>query len=362
MTDDCTDQLLIVCQLAYADFSLDVDIRLPGRGVTAIYGHSGSGKTSLLRFIAGLEPEARGQLCINGEHWHDEKKVRPVHQRSLGYVFQEASLFPHLNVQDNLSYALKRSANKAPAVSFAQVVEWLGIQPLLTRQPQQLSGGERQRVAIARALLIQPRLLLMDEPMAALDVERRQEILPYLERLRTELDIPMLYVSHSADEVAHLADHLLVLEKGRVVAEGPLGTTLSRLDFPPRLADEIGVVLEAVITERDTAWKLVRATFDGGEFWLRDSGHEVGAVVRLRILARDISLALAQHKNSSILNLLSGKVDAIRADDAEGLAMVRLLLGNTALVARITLRSLDHLKLVPGATVWLQIKSVAVIQ
>ena len=251
-------------KLDYPGFSLDVDLTLPGQGVTALFGHSGSGKTTLLRAIAGLERVAGGRLAVNGETWQDDAVFRPTHQRPLGYVFQEASLFPHLSVQANLEYGQKRVPAAVRRVSLDQAVAMLDIGHLLGRKPARLSGGERQRVGIARALATSPRLLLMDEPLAALDHARKQEILPYLERLHDELDIPVLYVSHAPDEVARLADHIVVMEGGRALATGPLTDTLARLDLPIKLGEDAGVVLDAVVAERDAEWHLAHMEFAGG--------------------------------------------------------------------------------------------------
>jgi molybdate transport system ATP-binding protein len=208
-------------RLPYPAFTLDVDVDLPGGGITAVFGRSGSGKTTLLRCIAGLEPTADGLLTVNGETWQDGARRLPVHRRSLGYVFQEARLFPHLSVAANLDFGRRRIAERERRVSLTQAVELLGIAHLLERRPERLSGGERQRVAIARALATSPRLLLMDEPLAALDHARKQEILPYLERLHDELEIPVLYVSHSPDEVARLADQIVVMDDGPRRRAGP---------------------------------------------------------------------------------------------------------------------------------------------
>jgi molybdate transport system ATP-binding protein len=348
-------------RLAWPGFSLDVDLALPNRGVTALFGHSGSGKTTLLRCIAGLERARQGFLSFRGEVWQDGKTWLPTHKRPLGYVFQEASLFPHLTVLGNLRYGWKRIAAERQA-NLDQAVELLGIGPLLDRKPERLSGGERQRVAIARALAVDPQLLLMDEPLTALDIKRKQEILPYLERLRDELDIPVLYVSHSPDEVARLADYLVAMENGRVSAHGPLGDTLARLDLPIHLGEEAGVVLDAVIAERDAAWHLVRVDFPGGSLWTRDQGLAAGRRVRVRILARDVSLALQRQEHTSILNLLPGRVDAMADDEHAGLALVRVRIGPSALVARLTKRSAAILDLTPGKEIWVQVKSVALIE
>ncbi len=348
-------------RLALADFSLDVDLDLPSRGVTALFGPSGSGKTTLLRLIAGLARTADGYLAMKGEVWQDGADFLPTHRRSLGYVFQEASLFPHLSARGNLDYGMKRADACLDRAALDHVIDLLGIGGLLDRRPHQLSGGERQRVAIARALALKPRLLLMDEPLAALDLARKQEILPYLERLHDELDIPVLYVSHAPDEVARLADHLVVLEAGRVIAQGPLLDTLARVDLPIRLGEDAGVVLDTVVEERDPDWRLARVRCAGGGIWVRDGGHAVGQAVRVRILARDVSLALARHTGTSILNILPAVVEEIAADAHPAQALVRLDMGGSPLLARLTRRSAAALGLAPGQSVYAQVKAVALL-
>lgn len=342
-------------------FSLEVMLELPGRGITAIFGPSGSGKTTLLRCIAGLERAEPGRLSFQGEIWQDQRTFLPVHQRPLGYVFQEASLFPHLTVLGNLRYGLTRSKT-APTVSLEQAVELLGIGHLLERKPERLSGGERQRVAIARALAVSPRLLLMDEPLAALDLARRQEILPYLERLHDELALPVLYVTHSPDEVARLADHLVLMEQGRVLGHGPLAETLSRLDLPLRIGQERESVLEGTVAERDARWHLARVDFPGGSIWTRDRGIALGRRVRVRVPSGGVSLCLSRPEETSILNILPGQVEAIGDDEHPGLSLVRVRLGESAVLARVTRRSQAALALAPGQAVWVQIKSAAVME
>ena len=348
-------------QLDYPGFSLDVDLDLPGRGVTALFGHSGSGKTTLLRAIAGLEHAPSGTLSVNGETWQDGAVFRPTHQRSLGYVFQEASLFPHLSVQANLQYGQKRVAASSRRVSLDQAVDMLDIGHLLDRKPARLSGGERQRVGIARALATSPRLLLMDEPLAALDHALKQEILPYLERLHDELDIPVLYVSHAPDEVARLADHIVVMESGKAVASGPLGDTLARLDLPIRLGEDAGVVLDAVVAAHDGEWQLAHMEFAGGRLWVRDHGLPVGHRARVRILARDVSLARAPMTGTSILNTLPAIVVDSVADAHPALTLVKLRVGESPLLARLTRRSAHALEIAPGQLLYVQIKAVALI-
>lgn len=349
-------------KLAWPGFSLDVDLDLPGRGVTALFGQSGCGKTTLLRCVAGLERGA-GRLEINGETWQDGSAFLPTHRRPLGYVFQDARLFAHLDVGRNLDYGRRRSRGAA-SIGRESVIELLGLGPLLGRLPERLSGGEQQRVAIARALLSAPRLLLLDEPLAALDHARKQEILPYLERLHAELDIPVLYVSHAPDEVARLADHIVVMEAGRVVASGPLTDTLARLDLPIHLGEDAGVVLDAVVTERDARWHLARVAFadaDNIGVWVRDGGHAIGHPVRVRILARDVSLALTRHNGTSIQNILPGVVEELADDAHPAQALVRLNMGGAPLVARLTRRSAHDLGLSPGQIIYAQIKAVALI-
>ncbi|WP_440997709.1 molybdenum ABC transporter ATP-binding protein [Arhodomonas sp. SL1] len=343
-------------------FALDVDLTLPGSGVTAVFGPSGSGKTTLLRLIAGLEQVPGGYVAVDGETWQGGACVVPVHRRPVGYVFQDARLFPHLNVADNLEYGRRRSTAAMDESGLAHAIELLGIGHLLERMPSGLSGGERQRVAIARALALRPRLLLMDEPLAALDAERKREILPYLERLRGELDVPMLYVSHSPDEVARLADHLVVLEQGRALASGPLRQILARLDLPIRLGDDAGVVLDAVVGAVDRGWHLMRLDFAGGALWARDHGVAAGRAVRVRVLARDVSLARQRPAPSSIQNVLPGQVDALGDEEHPGTMLARVRVGEDLLLARLTRRAAASLGIAPGADVWLQVKSVALLE
>lgn len=352
-------------QLGYHDFALDLDLQLPGRGVTALYGHSGSGKTTCLRCIAGLEKAGRGRIQVNDEVWQDSQRKLfvPPHKRSLGYVFQEASLFTHLSVQANLEFGLRRIPRARRRVDMAQATELLGIGHLLQRHPQHLSGGERQRIGIARALLTSPRLLLMDEPLAALDSKRKSEILPYLERLHDELDIPVLYVSHSQDEVARLADHIVLLSDGRALASGPIGETLARLDLPLALGDDAGVVVEGQVSHYDEAYQLLALQLPGSELNIRVAHGPValGKSLRFKVQARDVSLSLQASEHSSILNRLPVTVsDEIPADNAAHV-LVRLDAAGTPLLARITRYSRDQLKLHPGQRLWAQIKAVAVL-
>jgi len=347
-------------RLDWPGFALDVDLALPGSGVTALFGHSGSGKTTLLRCIAGLERAPQGFLSVNGEVWQNEKHWLPTYKRPLGYVFQEPSLFGHLTVLGNLRYGMRRVSEHR--IGLDRAIELLGIGHLLQRKPERLSGGERQRVGIARALAVSPRILLLDEPLAALDIKRKQEILPYLDHLHDELKIPVLYVSHSPDEVARLADHLVVLDNGRALANGPLAETLTRLDLPIRLGEDAGTVLEARIGQFDREWRLARVDFAGGSLWTRDRDLPVGSKVRVRVLARDVSLAQTHPGQSSIQNVLRGRIDAIADDEHPGLALVRVQIGESILIARLTKRAAAELHVSPGQEMWVQVKSVALIE
>jgi molybdate transport system ATP-binding protein len=343
-------------------FVLDLDLALPGRGVTALFGPSGAGKTTCLRAIAGLDRVPGGFVEVEGDVWQDESRgiFRPTHRRALGYVFQEASLFPHLSVRQNLEYGRRRRAT-TPPVGIDHLIELLAIGSLLDRRPDTLSGGERQRAAIARALLASPRLLLLDEPLASLDLPRKREILPYLERLHHELEIPVIYVSHSADEVARLADHLVLLSAGRVAASGPLTETLARLDLPEAFSDDAGIVVEGTVVASDPTYGLVRLDFPGGSIQVVHAPEPAARRLRFQIKARDVSVALEKPHNTSILNLVRAQVVAMGEADCPAHVLVRLDAGGTPLVARITRLSRDRLKLVPGSSVWAQIKAVAVL-
>ncbi len=341
----------------FGPFSLDIDLTLPARGVIGLFGASGSGKTTLLRCVAGLERVADGRLRIGEDVWQDGLTWLPTHKRPLGYVFQEASLFPHLTVIKNLRYGMRR-VKGAHRVSLDEAIELLGIGHLLDRRPDHLSGGERQRVAIARALAVSPRLLLMDEPLAALDLKRRQEILPYLDRLHDELRVPVLYVTHSSEEVGRLADHLVVLEKGRAVANGPLADVLADPGLSIHQRQDASVIVLGTVAEVDHEWHLSRIQFSGGNLWVPDHGGPCGKRVRVQILARDVSLA-THLGTSSIQNCLPGVVDMVRDGDHPGLALVRVRVGDTVLLASLTKRAVAQLALKPGQQLWAQVKALA---
>ncbi|CRL97747.1 MULTISPECIES: molybdenum ABC transporter ATP-binding protein [unclassified Pseudomonas] len=352
-------------QLTYSGFALEVDLHLPGRGVTALYGHSGSGKTTCLRCIAGLERAEDGFIQINDEVWQDSRNgvFVPPHKRAVGYVFQEASLFAHLSVRANLEFGLKRIPRQQRRVDMAQATQLLAIGHLLDRNPQHLSGGERQRIGIARALLTSPKLLLMDEPLAALDSQRKGEILPYLERLHDELDIPVLYVSHAQDEVARLADHIVLLSDGKALASGPIGETLARLDLPLARGDDAGVVINGTVSAYDEHYQLLTLQLPDSALHMRvaHAPLAVGKALRIKVQARDVSLSLQAEEHSSILNRLPVTVTQEVPADNSAHVLVRLNAGGTPLLARITRFSRDQLQLHPGQTLWAQIKAVAVL-
>jgi molybdate transport system ATP-binding protein len=348
-------------KLPFPDFTLDVDLQLPSKGVTALFGHSGSGKTTLLRCIAGLERAPHGFLQVRSKLWQDSEQdfFLPTHQRPLGYVFQEASLFPHLNVRKNLEYGRSRTICRDKGLD--AVLELLGIAHLLERMPDKLSGGEKQRVAIARALAVCPEVLLMDEPLAALDLKRKQEILPFLTRLHHELAIPILYVTHSPEEVAQLADYLVVLEAGRVVASGTLEETLTRLDSPLAQGKEAATVLQVQVSGHEPEFHLSHVDFTGGSISLPYQQEvAVGTPLRLRIYARDVSLTLQPPGQTSILNVLPATITGM-ANDEEGRTMLRLNMGGVALLSQITRKSASVLGLEKGMRVFAQIKATAIL-
>ena len=341
-------------------FRLDVQLSVPAQGVIALFGPSGCGKTTLLRAIAGLDYYSGGFLRVGEMVWQEGNRFVPPHRRSLGYVFQEASLFAHLSVRRTLEYGLKRVPNAMRKVSLQQAIELLGISHLLERRPARLSGGERQRVAIARALAVSPQLLLLDEPLAALDLERKQEILPYIESLRSELAIPVIYVSHSHDEVARLADHLVLLEAGSVRAMGSIREMLTRLDLPLARGGDAEALLEATVSGHDEHYHLTYLDSAAGRFTVIRKQMPVGSTVRLRVAARDVSLTLERQSHTSILNILPAVVDQLRLD-GNAQVTVRLVAGSVPILARITRKSASLLELKPGKLVYAQAKSVALL-
>ena len=347
-------------EIARGDFVLKAQLRAPDRGVTAIFGPSGCGKTTLLRAMAGLEQDPNGYLKVGEEIWQDADSFLPPHRRPLGYVFQEASLFSHLSVLRNLEYGYKRVPAADRRVPFDDVVALLGVEDLLSRDTGDLSGGERQRTAIAQALLTSPRLLLLDEPLTGLDAAGKAEILPYLERLHRQLDIPALYVSHAADEVARLADHLVLLQEGEIVGSGPIAEMLTRFDLPLSHGDAAEAIIEAHVEGHDETYHLTRLTFPGGALQVTRKDLEIGQTVRLRVLARDVSLTLERQTATSILNILPVTVDET-VDEGPAQVMVKLSAEGTFILSRVTRKSAEALQLQSGRQVYAQIKTVALL-
>jgi molybdate transport system ATP-binding protein len=354
------DAIKLKYLLRQGQFTLDVDLELPMRGISGVFGESGAGKTSLLRCISGLERPSTGTLIVAGDVWQDDasNSWRAVHERNIGYVFQEPRLFAHLDVRGNIEYGMRRRDQKS-TTEFDRVIELLGLEKILDRSPEQLSGGEAQRVAIARALLCAPRFVLMDEPLASLDRARKDEILPYLDRLHAESEVPIIYVSHNIDEVCRLCDHLVVIDGGRVVADGELQSVLVRMDLPILAGEESGSVIHATAIGYDDQDDLTRLQFSGGELWVPGNASTDGSTLRLRIRANDVSLCLTQPSQSTILNIVPAVVEAIQSDRGPSM-LVRLLLGKDLVLGRITRRSIRELELQVGDSVFAQIKSVAV--
>ena len=328
--------------------------------VTALFGSSGAGKSTIIHAIAGLLRPQSGRIVLGGETLFDSERgiFVSARDRRIGVVFQDVRLFPHLHVRGNLLYGWRRSATRNSAAAFDAVVALLGLAALLERRPQTLSGGERSRVALGRALLMNPRALLLDEPLAALDAPRKAEILPYLERLVHETKIPMLYVSHALDEVARLADRMVVLDGGKVLAEGSLFDVTARLDLFTGAHPIPGAILEAVVARHDSAHGLTELALGGESLVVPSIARAPGSKVRVRIDAGDVMLALERPVAVSANNILSATIAAIRADGAN--ADVQLSLGEARLIARITSRSLERLALRPGMAVFALIKSVTV--
>jgi molybdate transport system ATP-binding protein len=351
----------VTLQHRLGDFTLDAAFEFGGTAcVTALFGPSGAGKSTVLAAIAGLFRPQSGRIAIAGETLFDSERgiFVPARERRVGIVFQDARLFPHMNVHANLLYGWRRAAARAHDQTIDAVIALLGLEMLLARQPRTLSGGERARVALGRALLMSPRALLLDEPLTALDAPRKAEILPYLERLVEETKIPMLYVSHALDEVTQLADRMVVLNEGRIVAEGSLFDVTARLDLFTGKHLLPGAVLEAEIAGHDAAHGLTELAFDGEILVVPRIARPIGDKVRIRIDADDVMLALTRPEGVSANNILAASVAAIREDGPH--ADVQLRLRSALLVARITRRSLERLGVKPGTSVFALVKSVTV--
>jgi molybdate transport system ATP-binding protein len=344
-------------------FQLDASFSVPSQGVTALFGPSGCGKTSILRCIAGLQRVAEGSCVVDGDVWQGGQRFIPTHRRPIGMVFQEASLFAHLDVRRNLLYGAP-SPMPPGAVGLDEVVGLLGLARLLDRSPHHLSGGERQRVAMGRALLSQPRLLLLDEPLSALDHTGKNEVLQALERLHAALSLPIILVSHDRTEVERLADHLVLLEAGRVVASGAISEVQSDIRLPFAGSTEAAISLDAVVSGYDDGYGLTRFEVEGATLLVPAPSFQPGSTHRLRIAARDVSLALPPQPSSTISNILPAVI-LERRDVGTQELIVALGLGvdghGARLLARVTRRSWYMLSLMEGQAVLAQIKAVALV-
>lgn len=357
--------LRVRARLQRESFLLDVDLRLPSSGVSALFGPSGSGKTSVLRCIAGLEPSCSADISLAGRCFQNKDTFLPVHKRALAYVFQESNLFAHLTVRQNLNYAKKRVKRASPNSSNTiehseeELLAIFNIEHLLDLKAPLLSGGEAQRVAIVRALLSQPELLLLDEPLASLDEKHKQEILPYLEKIKTVFKRPIVYVSHSVAEISRLADYIAVINSGKVQRVGPAVKVLANLDFATHNADEIAVAIPAEIMRIDAQWQLADAVFQGGTICLPAGGLQLEQKLKIKISASDVSLCRAKPSGTSISNVFAARVIEIAESTRDAVAIVKLDVGGVVILAQLTRRSVHHLEIKIGDELWAQIKSVA---
>ena len=352
---------MIECKLniQLEGFKLDAKFTIPDKGITVVFGPSGSGKTTLLRAIAGLEKSDTGFLKVGDSIWQSDHNFVPTHKRQIGYVFQDAALFDHLNVEGNLDYVIKRKT--ALTKDFIDsIYTLLDIKPLINRSTVQLSGGEKQRVAIARALLTNPKILLLDEPLSALDLKRKNEILPYLDSLHSQLEIPILYVTHSQDETSRLADHIMLIEDGKIIGNGPINEILTRFDLPLSHSGDAISIFDASVMSRDTDFNLMHLEFKGGQFIVPDNKLPIESLVRIRVAARDVSITKKKQTDTSILNIFPAVVEEM-VPEGDAQVMVRLTLNGVTLLACLTRKSASSLKLDQGLSVFIQVKSVAIL-
>lgn len=362
MASTHSDAIIVQLNMARRDFNLQVDLQLPSKGISVLYGPSGCGKTTIIRCLAGLEKADSGTVKIGQDVWQDSGRsiFLPSYKRAIGYVFQEASLLPHLNVKKNLEYGLKRTQKRGQE-ALNTAIELLDIAALLPRHPATLSGGERQRVAIARALALDPKILLMDEPLASLDGPRKQELLPYFKTLQKSLNIPLMYVTHSTQEMTQLADHLVLLERGSVKACGPLNEVLAQSGSPTAQGEQASSIIQATLSQQEPEHYLSQVRFTGGVLNIPYSPQlELQEALRLRIFARDVSISTERPKHSSILNILPATIVTIQ-DHQQGQTLLQLDLQGTPLLARITQKSVNALSLHQGMSVFAQIKATSLL-
>jgi len=343
------------------EFTLAASFAAPTPGLIALFGRSGSGKTTLIEMIAGLLPPDEGEVQLTGTVLTDTRAGIAVapERRRIGYVFQDSRLFPHLSAAGNLRYGMQRARSMPHAIHFEEVVDLLGLGALLGRRPHELSGGERQRVALGRALLSQPQLLLLDEPLASLDVARREEVLPYFERLRDWLSIPMVYVSHQFDEVLRLATYIVLLEEGRVLTAGPVGELSLGRELRSVVAPElVGAVLDGLVTAVDAAGGTAELAIGSGKLQVSLRDAHPGGRVRVQLLARDVILATQPVQHVSVRNALLGTVTEITPEDLASV-LVKVDVGGPIVLARITESARQALRLAPGDAVWALVKAVS---
>jgi molybdate transport system ATP-binding protein len=349
--------------LDLGSFRLRADLDVPAAGVTAVFGPSGCGKTTLLRCMSGLERAPGGTMRIGSEVWQDESTGRfvPVHRRPVGLVFQEPRLFPHLDVRGNLAFGLKRTPPQERRIEFDHVVEALGLEPLLARRPEGLSGGERQRVAIGRALLASPRLLLLDEPLASLDAPRKREILPFVRRLHTEFNLPIVYVTHAVGEILQLASTVVLMRAGTIQGVGPLATAFAAPHArDPLGATGIGTVLDTKVIEHELEYGLTRVDFGGHALEVPHRELAPGDLLRVHILPRDVTLQLGpSDARSSALNVLPGTVAEVHTDPTDSWSAAVVVDVGCPLIAQVTRKSVATLGLRPGVRVWAHVKAAA---
>lgn len=352
--------LKLDCHLARPENNISASIDLKISGITALFGPNGCGKTTLLRMIAGLEPSATGSISINGTHWQKADYFQPPHKRNIGMVFQNARLFEHLTVSGNLDFAEKRANKTGAEINRQEVLKSFSLGEILNQKPSTLSGGERQRVAIARAILTRPQLLLMDEPLSALDIKQRAKIMGYIETVPQRFNIPILYVTHAIDEVARLATKVVLMEKGRVIADGETDETFARLDLPPLTGRfEAGTIITGTVGQTDKAFSLTTIVVGTQSITVPALDLPTGQRVRLRVRARDVALATVKPKSVSIRNMLNTIVTEIAPEPETAFAEVRLSVEGQNLRARITRAAVSDLSLKPGKPAFALIKSIA---
>jgi len=347
----------------YPEFNLDVELTLPARGVTVVFGPSGSGKTTLLRCLSGLEKVPSGYMKIADQVWQDEETFIPIQERKIGVVFQESRLFPHLNIQDNLLYGYQRTQPAERNLQLDEVAEVLNLEALLKRRPEKLSGGEQQRVAIGRALLTSPKLLLMDEPLASLDMQIKAEIIPFIKRIESEFKTPIVYVTHSMNELLQLVDTMVILKSGKVENIGSVEEVFSDVQSREALGNEqLGAVLETLVLEHDEEFGLTRLDFMGQVLHVPRQNIPMGQSLRVHIHSRDVSLSTALPAGAtSVLNILRAKVEKVGVIDLKGYSVDIELDAGRPILATITRKSLANLKLQPGQPIYVHIKAIKMV-